>query len=188
MQKKLYTEEELVRRCAEGDHAAFRVLYEQYAPRLYAYLMRFVNDRETAHDLLQDGFIKVYTSIAQFESRGEGSLQSWLLVLMRNEALQYLRKSDLLRESTDIDSTPLADEVPDTDEVEQIPSEVLMQLLGELPEGYRTVFNLYVLEDKSHREIAEMLGIKERSSASQLVRAKALLTEKIKKWIKENRE
>ena len=78
--------------------------------------------------------------------------------------------------------------MPDAEDVEQIPSEVLMQLLGELPEGYRTVFNLYVLEDKSHREIAEMLGIKERSSASQLVRAKALLTEKIKNWIKENRE
>jgi len=188
VQKKLYTDEELVRRCAQGDHQAFRVLYEHFAPKMYAYLLRFVNDRDMAHDLMQDGFIKAYTSIAQFVPRGEGSLQSWLMVLMRNEALQYLRRNDALRESMDIDSTPLADEIPDSEEVEQIPSEVLMQLLGELPDGYRTVFSLYVLEDKSHREIAEMLGIKERSSASQLVRAKVLLTAKIKNWLKENKE
>jgi len=178
----------LVRQCAQGDHAAFRVLYEQFAPRLYAYLMRYVTDRATAQDLLQEGFIKVYTSIAQFEYRGEGSLQSWLKVLMRNEALQYLRRGDCLRESVEIDTTPLSEEMPDDEEVEQIPSEVLMQLLSELPDGYRTVFNLYVMEGKSHREIAEMMGIKERSSASQLVRAKTLLAEKIKNWIKENNE
>lgn len=188
MQRKLYTENELVKRCAEGDHDAFRVLYEQYAPRMLAFLMRYVSDRDTAQDLLQEGFIKVYTSISQFEHRGEGSLLSWLKVVMRNEALQYLRHSDALRESIDIDATPLSEEIPDSEDVELIPSDVLMQLLGELPDGYRTVFNLYVMEDKSHKEIAKMLGIKERSSASQLVRAKALLTEKIKNWIKENKE
>ena len=97
MQRKLYTENELVKRCAEGDHDAFRVLYEQYAPRMLAFLMRYVSDRDTAQDLLQEGFIKVYTSISQFEHRGEGSLLSWLKVVMRNEALQYLRHSDALR-------------------------------------------------------------------------------------------
>ena len=171
----------------KGNQQAFKMLYERYAGRMLAICLRYVGDSDTAHDLMQDGFLKAYTSMHRFRPQGEGSLAAWLGTIMRNEALMYLRQNDVLKGSISMDNAPEAAEVPDEDEVDRIPSEVLMQLLSELPVGYRTVLNLYVMEGKSHKEIAELLGIKERSSASQLVRAKAVLAEKVNEWLKNNK-
>ena len=101
-------------------------------------------------------------------------------------ALQYLRRNDVLSAASALDDAPQAYEEPDGDAVESIPQEVLMGFVSQLPSGYRTVLNLFVFEGKSHKEIAALLGINEKSSASQLVRAKAALAAKVRQWVKEN--
>ena len=148
--------------------------------------LRYTGDRDTAQDLLHDGFIKIFSSFDKFTWRGEGSLRAWMERVMVNTALQYLRKSDVISQSTPLEEVPEDYEEPDASAVEMIPQAVLMRFIEELPAGYRTVFNLYTFEEKSHKEIAQLLGINEKSSASQLFRAKSVLTKRVKEWIMNN--
>ena len=113
-------------------------------------------------------------------------LRAWMERVMVNTALQFLRKNDVMNQTTALDEVPETYEEPDASAVEAIPQKVLMQFINELPAGYRTVFNLYTFEDKSHKEIAQMLGINEKSSASQLFRAKSVLAKKVKEWLVTN--
>lgn len=179
------TEEELALQCKQANRMAQKQLYEQYGGGLFAICLRYICDREAAEDVFHDGIIRIFQSIGnQFTYQGEGSLKAWLSRVMVNEALGYLRKK-----SVQIKQEVLMDEVPDTQEDEEgevndIPRPVLMKLIGELPEGYRTVFNLYVFEEKSHKEIAALLGITEHTSSSQFYRAKTLLAKKINEYRK----
>lgn len=172
--------------CKKGDNRARKELYERYAGRLLGVCMRYVNDRDTAQDLLHDGFLKVFNSFDKFAWRGEGSLRAWMERVLINTVLQYLRKNDSLNQAVEVEELPEMYEEPDVSAVEMIPQTVLMQFINELPIGYRTVFNLYTMEEKSHKEIAQLLGINEKSSASQLFRAKNTLANKIKEWVKNN--
>ena len=177
------SEKELTERCREGDTAARKQLYEQYADLLMAVCLRYCGDRDTAQDILHDGFLKAFRSFAQFQYKGDGSLRAWLTRIMVNGALEVLRKRNMFNEQP-IDEMP--GDIEDEEDIELIPPSVLMQFVRELPEGYRTVFNLYVLEEKSHREIASMLGISEGTSASQLHRAKSMLASMIREYRKEH--
>lgn len=176
-------EQELSERCRNGDNRARKVLYEQYAGRMLGICLRYAGDRETAQDLVHDGFLKIFASLDKFTWRGEGSLRAWMERVMVNTALQYLRKNDVMNQTMDWEEIPEVFEEPDASDVEAIPQAVLMQFIEELPDGYRTVFNLYTFEDKSHREIAQVLGINEKSSASQLFRAKNALAKRVKDWL-----
>ena len=118
----------------------------------------------------QDCFVKIFTSIHGFEWRGEGSLRGWMVRIVVNESLKFLKRNRQL-ESLD-DGWDVPDTVEDEPDAEDIPSEVLQEMICRLPAGYRAVFNLYVFEKKSHKEIAAMLNIKESTSASQLHRGK----------------
>lgn len=176
-------ETELVERCGKGDNLARRQLYERYAGQLMAVCVRYTGDREVAQDVLHDGFLNIFRSFSQFTYKGEGSLKAWLTRIMVNEALGYLRKKASTNQEVIVEELP--DVIDgDEDDFEQIPQSVLMQFIKELPDGYRTVFNLYVLEEKGHKEIAEMLGITEHTSSSQLYRAKTLLMKKINDYRK----
>lgn len=177
-------EQELASRCGQGDNLARKELYERYAGRLLAVCLRYIPNRMEAEDLLHDGFLKIFSSFDKFTWRGEGSLRAWMERLMVNEALQHLRKTDVLTGAVEIDSTPQVYDEPDETEVDLIPQKVLRQFIAELPAGYRTVFNLYVFEGKSHREIARLLGINEKSSSSQLARAKSALATQVKEWVR----
>lgn len=174
---------DLVERCGKGDNLARKQLYERYAGQLMAICIRYVGDREVAQDVLHDGFLNIFRSFGQFAYKGEGSLKAWLSRVMVNEALGYLRKKSASCLEVAVDELP---EVTDgeEDDMEQIPQSVLMGFIKELPDGYRTVFNLYVFEEKGHKEIARMLGITEHTSSSQLHRAKALLMKKISDYRK----
>ena len=163
---------ELSEQCRLGNNRARKELYEHYGGRLLGVCLRYTGDRDTAQDLLHDGFIKIFSSFDKFTWRGEGSLRAWMERVMVNTALQYLRKSDVISQSTPLEEVPEDYEEPDASAVEMIPQAVLMRFIEELPAGYRTVFNLYTFEEKSHKEIAQLLGINEKSSASQLFRAK----------------
>lgn len=177
---------ELSEGCRQGDNRARKQLYEQYAGRMLAVCLRYVSDRDTAQDLLHDGFIKIFDSFDKFTWRGEGSLRAWMERIMINLSLQFLRKNDVISQSADIEDVPEVYEEPDAGDVELIPQDVLMGFINDLPVGYRTVFNLYTFEDKSHREIAELLNINEKSSASQLFRAKGVLAKRVKEWLLNN--
>lgn len=178
------SEEELSLQCQRGDMQARRTLYERYDGGLMAICLRYIGDRETAEDVLHDGFLRIFQSIKQFSYQGEGSLKAWLSRVMVNEALGYLRKKNVQLQQ-EVLMTEIPD-VPDTDDsdLNDIPRSVLMKFISELPDGYRTVFNLYVFEEKSHKEIASLLGITEHTSSSQFYRAKSLLIKKINEYRK----
>jgi RNA polymerase sigma-70 factor (ECF subfamily) len=132
------------------------------------------------NDILQDAFISVFSRIGDFEFRGEGSLRAWMTRIVVNGALKSLRNSGRLS---------YVEELPDREEEEldslpAVPPKALAEMIKALPDGYRTVFNLFVFEKKSHKEIAQLLGIKENSSASQFFRARALLARQIKEYLK----
>lgn len=142
------SEEELSLQCQRGDMQARRTLYERYGGGLMAICLRYIGDRETAEDVLHDGFLRIFQSIKQFSYQGEGSLKAWLSRVMVNEALGYLRKKNVQLQQ-EVLMTEIPD-VPDTDDsdLNDIPRSVLMKFIFELPDGYRTVFNLYVFEEK----------------------------------------
>lgn len=179
-------EQELAERCGKGDNLARKELYERYAGRMLVVCFRYAGDHETAEDLMHDGFLKIFDSFDKFTWRGEGSLRAWMERIMVNMVLQYLRKSNTMQSFEDVGNIPDLYDEPDDSMVEVIPQRVLMQFISELPAGYRTVFNLYVFEEKPHKEIARMLGINEKSSASQLARAKAALATRVREWMKKN--
>lgn len=184
--KERMEEQELTERCRAGDNLARKELYERYAGRMLCVCLRYAGDRETAQDLMHDGFLKLFDSFDKFTWRGEGSLRAWMERVMVNTALQYLRRNDVMNQASTLEDAPEAYEEPDASSIDAIPQQILMRFISELPAGYRTVFNLYVFEEKSHKEIARLLGINEKSSASQLTRAKASLATRVREWMKEN--
>lgn len=138
---------------------------------------RYMANDDDAKDVLQDALIKIFTKAENFEYRGKGALLAWSKRIVVLEALDFLRRKKTIPLIYEDNIPELEDD--DNLEVEDIPQDVLFRMLQNLPEGYRIVFNLYVLEDKTHKEIGEMLGIKEKSSASQLSRAKKILRQQI---------
>ena len=159
-------------------------LYQMYVEELSSVCYRYVPDEDDAKDVLQNSFIKIFTAIPSLEYRGEEAFKGWLIRIVANEALAFLReKKKLLFVEQDEIKQKQADIADDTPATEQISADQLHQLISELPDGYRTVLNLYVFEDYSHRQIAELLGIKEGTSASQLYYAKQWLARRIKELI-----
>lgn len=172
---------DLIKGCRTGKNSARKELYTLYSKRMLAVCYRYTGDMDVAHDVLHDGFIKVFTN---FSFRGESSLKTWLTRVMVTQSLDYLRREKRFNQMV-VHEEQLPD-IPDIsgEDRDGIPEEQLMAFVAELPEGCRTVFNLYVFEDKSHKEIAKLLHIKEHSSTSQLHRAKGLLAKKIKEYKK----
>ncbi len=170
------TEKELIDNCRKNNPIAQRALYDKYARKMMAVCLRYVRDYDTAQDLMQEGFIKVFTAIDSYT--GNGSFEGWIRRIFINTALEYLRRNDILRETVDIDDSEPMQEI-DYSTVEQMSADELMELVAELPTGFRTVFNLFVVEGYNHKEIGEMLGITESTSRSQLTRAKKWLQKRI---------
>ena len=179
------TEKQLIEGCRNGERLAQKELYETYSRKMMGVCLRYVSDRETARDLLQDGFVKVFTSMDSYS--GLGSFEGWMRKIFVNCALEYLRKSDVLREAVDLDNTvelvhpdnTVELVHPDSSAISDMSAVELMKLVQELPAGFRTVFNLFAIEGYSHKEISEMMNITESTSRSQFTRAKQLLQRRI---------
>ena len=173
-------EQQILNLFKKGDHRAMDKLYMEYADYLTGVCARYISDEDTLKDVLQEGFIRIFTQIHQFEYRGKGSLKAWMTKVVINEALMQLRKAKTflvpLQESSVSD---LTDEEPETGIID---TGTLMAFVRRLPPGYRAVFNLFVIEEKSHKEIAEILQIQPGTSASQFLRAKKLLAEMIQEY------
>lgn len=172
------TYSEILKSCMDGDSAAQRKLYKALAPKMFAVCIRYMGDRAQAEDILQDGFVTLFNKLDSFS--GNGSFEGWARKIFVNTALMSLRKKDALKMSEDIDDArSLRSDLPSP--VQDLGYKEIMQLVMSLPAGYRTVFNMYVIEGYSHDDIAKALNISNATSRSQLQRARMLLQEKIRK-------
>jgi RNA polymerase sigma-70 factor (ECF subfamily) len=167
--------EQLVKACIRQDRKAQRALYERFAPVMHTVCLRYIKDAAEAEDILLKAFMKVFQNLKKF--RAEGSLEGWIRRIIVNEALMYIRRNKNMYPEVDVDEASESHELHPN----HLAEEDLLQLIYELPVGYRTVFNLYAIEGYSHQEIAEMLDITEGTSKSQLSRARQLLQQKIHK-------
>ena len=173
------TEQQLLESVRRGDRQAMRRLYERYKRYAISTGLRYIPDLNDVEDVVQDSFVKILTSIQRFDYQGEGSLKSWIGKIIANKSIEFVRRHEY------INFTDIIPEIPDEEpELERIPPDVLTSMIAKLPPGYRLVFNLYVFEHCSHKEIAQRLGIGEKSSASQLTRAKNIMIRKMKDYIK----
>ena len=168
---------QLIQSCIEGDRACQKVLYDRLAPRMFPICIRYVGDRMQAEDVLQDGFITLFSKLSDY--KGEGSFEGWARRIFVTTALMSLRKKDALKMSEELDLARgmKAETVTQT---QNLGYKELMELVMSLPPGFRTVFNMYSIEGYSHKEIGEMLGISETTSRTQLSRARIWLQNKIK--------
>lgn len=163
---------------AKGDDRAMDKLYGTYADYLAQVCLRYIGNREDLHDVLQEAFIRIFTGIHSFEYRGKGSLKAWLTRTVVNESLRFLRDHDTeLFVDKDIDLPDSTDDGPETD---GLTITQITDAIRRLPPGYRAVFNLFAIEGKSHKEIAEMLNIRPDTSASQFYKARNLLAGMLK--------
>ena len=175
-------EQRLAEQIRRGDNAAMRVFCSLYVSHLKAICTRYVTDSEDASDVLQETLISIVTHISDFHYLGQGSLKAWATRIAVNESLNYIRRNrrqELTLQEQYIDDIAEEEEDPP---IEDIPPEVIQQMVRQLPTGYRTVFNLYVFEDKSHQEIAQLLGCSANTSISQLHKAKNLLAKMIQTY------
>lgn len=164
-------EQELIDGCRRREPHAQEQLYRQFSGKMLALCARYIRDKMEAEDVLVMGFTKIFERIDQY--KGDGSFEGWIRKIMVNESLTYLRRNKNMYLETDIEA---ADREPDYQRLEdQLEAEDLMNLIDELPSGYRIVFNMYAIDGYSHQEIAEHLGISENTSKSQLSRARAYL-------------
>lgn len=171
-------EQHIISLFEKGDEFAMDKLYDEYADYLATVCSRYIQNPEDLHDILQEAFIRIFTKIHTFEYKGKGSLKAWLTKVVVNESLYFLRRNNNnLFIDKEIDVPDVTDEEPDVDSlsIKQITDAIL-----KLPPGYRAVFNLFAIEGKSHKEIAEILNIKPDTSASQFHKARNLLAKILK--------
>lgn len=171
--------ENIITKCKSQDAEAQKHLYEMFKDKMFAICSRYLKSPQDAEDVFIDAFYKIFTKIEMY--KGDGSFEGWMRRIMVNESLMFLRKKTNLHMTVEIPETDITDNMPEEDE---FTFDEIMEILDELPTGYRTVFNLYVFEDYKHREIAEILGISINTSKSQLILAKKKVLEILKK--KEN--
>lgn len=175
------TELQLIEGCKSGNAFAQRLLYDRYVDKMYIICLRYITNTPDAEEVLSNAFLKCFKNIDQFAYISEGSMQAWLSRITVNECLAQLRKKKNLYIPIEDNET---EEAAETDTIlENMHAKEIMKHLQELPSGYRTVLNLYVFEDMSHKEIAKALQISENTSKSQLHKARAMLKQKLQKHL-----
>jgi RNA polymerase sigma factor (sigma-70 family) len=177
----MHFDEDFIGRCLDNDPKAQRELYKQFAPKMFGICLRYAKNQMEAEDVLQEGFIKVFRYLKNY--RNEGSLEGWVRRTMVNTAINYYKKKIKYQKDVSLDQTePINTE--EESAIDKLSAKELLDLIRALPDGYRMVFNLNVIEGYTHKEIGEMLKISENTSKSQLSRARGVLQDKLKKRIK----
>ncbi len=172
---KTDTEAELIENCLKGHPLAQRKLYDRFAPKMMMVCRRYLKQAEDAEEVLSHGFIKVFTHLGDYKFNG--SFEGWIRTIMVREALMFLRSKKNFIDFTDtIERYQDHFQVTSTADMDK---EYLLKLIDELPTGYKTVFNMYAIDGYKHHEIAQVLGISESTSKTQLMRARALLKEQL---------
>lgn len=162
----IVSDQELIERCLRNDLQAQKSLYHKFGPKMLTLCLRYSRDKMEAEDIMQEGFIKVFRNLKAF--RGEGSLEGWIRSILVRTAIRMLKKQKL--HFPEIDNFQKED--PEPNALELLAAKDILKLIRNLPDGYRTVFNLYVIEGYKHKDIAELLSISENTSRSQLLKAR----------------
>ena len=170
-------EKQIIQACLEQDRTAQKQLYELYSGGLFVVALRYMKDRESAQDVLQDAFVKIFKHLNTF--RFDSPLKAWLRKIVVNTALKALKKDKKLTQSLEGDYMINQEYHYDNDGFRNLSYQHLMEIIGSLPDGCRTIFNLYAIEGYKHQEIANELGVSVGTSKSQYSRAKTLLQEKL---------
>lgn len=168
-------DQELAKGCLEGRREAQQMLWKLNSRKMMSVCLRYCDSREEAEDVLQEGFIKVFEKIGQWQ--GSGPLGGWIRTIMVNTALTHIRSRSKWRNSVDLDAAEELD-AEEVDAVSKMNEQTLMKLIDAMPTGYKTVFNLFAIEGYGHKEIGDALGISENTSKTQFLKAKH--------WLKKN--
>ena len=168
-------DERLIELIRKGDESAFVALYEKYSGRLFGICLRYSKSSADAEDLLQESFVKIYENIQNY--KGAGSFEGWLRRITVNNCINFYRKK--ANEKVIASDNYVVDDIVNETVFSKLTTEDILNLIQELPEGYRIVFNMYVIEGYKHSEIAEALGYTESTSKTQLLKAKKQLMEKV---------
>jgi RNA polymerase sigma-70 factor (ECF subfamily) len=182
----MISDQKIVEGCKAGKHKAYSMLYRKYSAIMLGLCLRYCKNLQEAEDVLQEGFIKVFNNISKF--REEGSFEGWIKRIMINCAIDHYQKN--LKHSFHDNLEKMNEKIGEEEEPEGkyeelgIEKEELMQMIQELPDGYRIVFNMYAIEGYSHRDIAASLSISENTSKTQLMKARRVLRERLEKIIK----
>lgn len=173
----ILNEEELVNRCLKKDRHAQEFLFNHHYNDLYLIAMRYLSDHHNAEDVVVQSFTKIFKNLKSFTYKGQGSLGRWIRTILINESIRLLRKNSLIQFNEDVKHLDAPN--MEADGLQQMQASDIMRLIERLPTGYRTVFNLFVMEGFSHKEIAGMLKISENTSKSQLKKARNRLMNNI---------
>ena len=177
------SESDLITGCIEGNRRMQEELYRRFSPRMYAVCLRYAGNSEEAEDILQEGFIKVFKKLDSF--RSEGSFEGWVRRIFVNTAIEHFRRKRYLMPVTEKEENTIEGKYVSV--LDTLAEKDIIALVQDLSPGYRTVFNMYVIEGYTHKEIADILGISEGTSKSQLSRAKVILQDMVKNFIDNHR-
>ena len=176
-------ESDLIAGCMEGNRRMQEELYRRFSPRMYAVCLRYAGNAEEAEDILQEGFIKIFKKLDSF--RSEGSFEGWVRRIFVNTAIEHFRRKRYLMPVTEKEENTIEGKYVSV--LDELAEKDILGLVQELSPGYRTVFNMYVVEGYTHKEIADMLKISEGTSKSQLSRAKVILQDMVRTFIDQQR-
>lgn len=171
------SETDLINGCIDGNHKMQELLYKKFSSKMYGVCLRYSGNVDDANDLLQEGFVKVFKNLQKF--RGDGSFEGWMRRIFVNTSIEHFRKKVKLYNVTEVQENTI--EETDLNILDTLAAKDIILLVNELSPGYKTVFNMHVIEGYSHKEIADLLGISEGTSKSQLARAKGVLKKSLEK-------
>lgn len=181
---QIFSDADLIEGCMQGNRKMQYELYGQFAPKMYGVCLRYAGNAEEAEDILQEGFIKVFNKIESF--RSEGSFEGWIRRIFVNTAIEHFRKKKFLQPITEYEENTVEGKYLSV--LDSLAEKDIIHLVQQLSPGYRTVFNMYVVEGYTHKQIGEVLGISEGTSKSQLSRAKLILQDMVKQFIEKRKQ
>jgi RNA polymerase sigma factor (sigma-70 family) len=172
------TEGDLIKGCIAGERRMQQELYSRFSPKMYAVCLRYAGKADDAEDILQDGFIKIYKNLDKY--RGDGSFEGWIRRIFVNTAIEHFRRKTHLQTIGEQEDNTIESKAFNA--LDNLAEKDILKIIQQLSPGYRTVFNMYVVEGFTHKEIADSLGISEGTSKSQLARARVILQEMVKEY------
>ena len=179
LSNQMSTESDLIEGCIREDRKMQYELYERFSPKMYGVCLRYAANPEEAEDILQEGFIKVFKKISSF--RGDGSFEGWIRRIFVNTAIEQFRKKSYSQPITEQEENSIEGKYISV--LDNLAEKDIIKLIQQLSPGYRTVFNMYVIEGYTHKQIADALNISEGTSKSQLSRSKLILQDLVKKYL-----
>jgi RNA polymerase sigma factor (sigma-70 family) len=176
-----FSETDLIQGCIAGDRRMQEELYKKFSSKMFAVCLRYAGNSDDAQDILQDGFVKIFKNLSRF--RSEGSFEGWVRRIFVNTAIEHLRRKTYLKPIAEKEENTIP--YKETTVLDKLGEKDIMNLISQLSPGYRTVFNMYVVEGYTHKEVGDILGISEGTSKSQLARARTILQDMVIKFLDE---